>query len=65
MRLNSLQTKECNLRKSVNCRIGSTKNEKIYAYFNKPSSTSAWHVHTAEEQERELVTSIVASSRIG
>jgi hypothetical protein len=64
MKLNSLQTKECNSSKSVNCRTGSTRNEKIYTYFNKPSSMSTRHAHTAKELERELVTSIVASSRI-
>jgi hypothetical protein len=42
-----------------------TRNEKIYAYFNKLSSISAWHAHTVEELERELATSIIASSRIG
>jgi hypothetical protein len=41
------------------------RNEKICAYFNKPLSTSARRTHTAEELERELTTSIVASSRIG
>jgi hypothetical protein len=41
------------------------RNTKIYTYFNKPSSTSVRHVHMAEELERELTTSIVASSRIG
>jgi hypothetical protein len=40
MRLNSLRIKECNSRKSASCRIGSTRNEKIYAYFSKPSSKS-------------------------
>jgi hypothetical protein len=65
MRLNSLRTRECNSSKSVNCRTGSTRNEKICAYFNKPSSMSAWHVHMAKELERELATSIVASLRIG
>jgi hypothetical protein len=64
MRLNSLRTKECNSSKSANCRIGSTRNEKIYAYFNKPSSMSTRHMHTVEELERELMTSIIASSRI-
>jgi hypothetical protein len=64
MRLNSLWTKECNSSKSVNYRIGSTRNEKIYAYFNKPSSTSVRHAHMVEELERELAMSIIASSRI-
>jgi hypothetical protein len=41
------------------------RNEKIYAYFNKPSSMSVRPVRTAEELERELATSIIASSRIG
>jgi hypothetical protein len=41
------------------------RNERICAYFNKPSSMSARHVHTAEELKRELATSIVTSSRIG
>jgi hypothetical protein len=49
----------------MNYRTGSTRNEKIYTYFNKPSSTSAWHAHMAEELKRELATSIIASSRIG
>jgi hypothetical protein len=48
----------------MNCRTGSTRNEKICAYFSKPSSKSVRHVHTAEELEKELATSIVASSRI-
>jgi hypothetical protein len=64
MRFNSLRTEECNSSKSTNCRTGSTRNEKIYAYFNKPSSMSAWHAHTVEELERELAASIIASSRI-
>jgi hypothetical protein len=64
MKFNSLRTKECNSSKSVNCRTGSTRNEKICAYFSKPSSISARHAHMAEELERELVTSIIASSRI-
>jgi hypothetical protein len=51
--------------KSASCRTGSMRNEKICAYFNKPSSMSAWPTHTAKELGRELVTSIVASSRIG
>jgi hypothetical protein len=65
IRLNSLWTKEYNSSKSMNCRTGSTRNKKIYAYFNKPSSMSARHAHMAEELERELMTSIIASSRIG
>jgi hypothetical protein len=65
MRLNSLWTKECNSSKSMNCRTGSMRNERICAYFNKPSSMSVRHAHTVEELEEELVTSIVASSRIG
>jgi hypothetical protein len=64
MKLKSLRTKKCNSSKSMNYKIGSTRNEKIYAYFSKPSSKSARHAHTAEELEKELVTSIVASSRI-
>jgi hypothetical protein len=64
MRLNSLWTKECNSSKSVSCRTGSTRNEKIYAYFNKPSRMSARSAHTVKKLERELTTSIVASSRI-
>jgi hypothetical protein len=64
MRLNSLWTKECNLSKSANCRIGSTRNEKICAYFNKPLSISARHAHTAKVPKREPAMSIVASSRI-
>jgi hypothetical protein len=65
MKLNSLQTKECNSSKSANYRTGSTRDEKTCAYFNKPSSTSTRHAHMAEELKRELTTSIVASSRIG
>jgi hypothetical protein len=65
MKLNSLQIKECNSSKSTNCKTCSTRNEKICAYFNKPSSTSARHAHTTEELKRELATSIVMSSRIG
>jgi hypothetical protein len=64
MRLNSLQTKECSSSKSVSCRIGSTRNEKTYVYFSEPLSKSARHTHMAEELQRELTTSIVASSRI-
>jgi hypothetical protein len=41
------------------------RNEKTYAYFSKPSSRSTRRVHVAEELERELTMSIVASSRIG
>jgi hypothetical protein len=65
MRLNSLRTKESNSSKSASCRIGSTRNKKIYAYFNKPLSMSTRLAHTAEELERELATLIIASSRIG
>jgi hypothetical protein len=52
MRLNSLWTKECNLSKSTNCRTGSTRNKKICAYFNKPSSMSAAHAHGGGARER-------------
>jgi hypothetical protein len=38
---------------------------EICAYFNKPSSMNTRHAHTVEELERELTTSIIASSRIG
>jgi hypothetical protein len=41
------------------------RNEKICAYFSKPSSGSTWRTHVADELERELATSVVASSRIG
>jgi hypothetical protein len=64
MKLNSLRTKECNSSKSMNYRTGLMRNKKICAYFNKPSSMSARHAHTTEELEKELTTSIVASSRI-
>jgi hypothetical protein len=64
MNLNSLRTKECNLSKSMNCKTGLMRNEKICSYFSKPSSKSTRHAHTAEELEKELVMSIVASSRI-
>jgi hypothetical protein len=37
---------------------------KTCAYFIKPSSMNMQPVHTVEELERELTTSIVASSRI-
>jgi hypothetical protein len=40
MKLSSLWTKECNSSKSMNYRTGSTRNEKICAYFSKPLSTS-------------------------
>jgi hypothetical protein len=40
MRLNSLLIKECSSSKFVSCRAGSTRNEKTYAYSNKPSSMS-------------------------
>jgi hypothetical protein len=49
----------------MSCRTGSTRNEKTCAYFIKPSSMNAQPVHTAEELERELATSIIASLRIG
>jgi hypothetical protein len=65
MRLNSLRIKECSSSKSTSCRIGSTRNEKTYVYYNEPSSKSTWHEHMAEELEKELMTSIIASSRIG
>jgi hypothetical protein len=61
MKLNSLRTKECNSSKSTNCKTGSTRNEKIYAYFSKPSSKSAWHTHMAVELVKELTTSIITS----
>jgi hypothetical protein len=64
MKLNSLWIKKCNSSKSVNYRTGSTRNEKICAYFNKPLSMSARHTHTVEELEKELAMSIIASSRI-
>jgi hypothetical protein len=64
MRLNSLPIKECSLSKSMSCRIGLTRNEKIYAYFSKSSSKSVWFAHMAEELERDLVMLTVASSRI-
>jgi hypothetical protein len=41
------------------------RNEKTCVYYNEPSSKSAWHAHMAEELEKELATSIIASSRIG
>jgi hypothetical protein len=53
MRLNSLRIKECSSSKSASFRIGSTRNEKTYVYFSKPSSKSAWHMHMAEELKRE------------
>jgi hypothetical protein len=31
------------------------RNEKICAYFNKPSSTSAWHTHMARDVNRRIV----------
>jgi hypothetical protein len=65
MKLNSLWTKECNSSKSTNYKTGLTRNEKICAYFSKPSSKSVRHAHMAEELEKELATSIVASSRVG
>jgi hypothetical protein len=39
------------------------RNESARAYFNRPSSRSVWHAYVAEGLERELVTSIIASSR--
>jgi hypothetical protein len=65
MRLNSLRIKECSSSKSTSCRTGSTRNEKTYAYSNKPSSMNVRHTDMAGELERELTTSIVASLRIG
>jgi hypothetical protein len=65
MRLNSLRIKECSSSKSASCRIGSMRNEKTYVYFSEPSSKNARHAHIVEEHEKELATSIVASSRIG
>jgi hypothetical protein len=41
------------------------RNEKTCIYYSEPSSKSTWHAHMAEELEKELMTSIVASSRIG
>jgi hypothetical protein len=64
MRLDSLWIKECSSSKSASCRIGSMRNEKTYSYFSKTLSKSARHAHMAEELKRELVMSIVASSRI-
>jgi hypothetical protein len=56
MRLNSLRIKGCSSSKSASCRIGSTRNEKTYVYYNEPSSKSTWHAHMAEELKRELMT---------
>jgi hypothetical protein len=64
-RLNSLRIKECSSSKSASCRTGSTRNEKTYAYSNKPSSMNIRLTHKAVELKKELVTSIVASPRIG
>jgi hypothetical protein len=63
MNLNSLWTKECNLSKSMNCKTGSTRNEKNLRLLQQTLEQE--HAHTTEELEKELVTSIVASSRIG
>jgi hypothetical protein len=46
-----------------NCRPSSTRNESACAYFSRPSNRSTWRMHVAEELERELAMSIVASSR--
>jgi hypothetical protein len=64
-RLNSLRIKECSSSKSASCRTGSTRNEKTYPYFNKPSSMNVRHTHMAVELEKELMMSIIASPRIG
>jgi hypothetical protein len=65
MTLNSLWIKECSSSKFVSCRIGSMRNEKTCVYYSEPSSKREWHAHMAEELEKELMTSIVTSSRIG
>jgi hypothetical protein len=57
------QTKEHNSCRSKNYRPSSTRSESAYAYYSRPSSRSVRHVHVVEGLERELATSIVASSR--
>jgi hypothetical protein len=63
---NSLvQPKEHNLSRFKNCKPSSMRNERTCAYFNRPSSGSAWRAHVAEELKREPAMSIVTSLRIG
>jgi hypothetical protein len=57
------QTRERNLCRFKNCRPSSTRSESACAYFSRPLSGSARRVHVAEELEKELAMSIVASSR--
>jgi hypothetical protein len=59
------QAKERNLSRFKNYRPSSMRNEKTCAYFSRPSSGSARHAYVVEELERELTTSIIASSRTG
>jgi hypothetical protein len=59
------QIRKHNSSRFKNYRLSSTKSKSAYAYFSKPSSRSVQRAHTAEELEREPVTSIVASLRTG
>jgi hypothetical protein len=60
-----LRIKECSSNKFTSCRTGSTRNEKICTYSNKPSSMSVRHTRLAGELAKGLTTSIVASMRTG
>jgi hypothetical protein len=61
---NSLkQIRERNLCRFKNGKPSSMRNESAYTYFSRPSSGSTQRVHVVEGLERELATSIVASSR--
>jgi hypothetical protein len=59
------QTKGHNSCWFENYRPSSTRNKSVCAYFSRPSSGSVRRVHVAEELKRELMTLIVASSRMG
>jgi hypothetical protein len=59
------QTRERNSCRFKNCRPSTTKSKSACAYFSRTSSGSVRRVHMAEELERELMTSIVTSLRIG
>jgi hypothetical protein len=61
----SKQTRERNLFRFKNCRPSSMRSVNACAYFSRPSSGSMQHVYMAEELERELAMSIIASLGTG
>jgi hypothetical protein len=61
----SKQTRERNSFRFKNYRPSSTRSENTCAYFSRPSSGSMQRVYMAEELERELATSIIASLGTG